>query len=104
MSNGGPAPRPDFEDAWRRRFEEFATLRDDDAGIAGWSVSGLDVRFRHFVRAWQGSHLGKTWLDAGCGGSRIACRNTSECPAGQTCQGFRITTLSGTRDLGTCAP
>ena len=42
-------------------------------------------------------------LDAGCGGSRIACRNTSECPAGQTCQGFRITTLSGTRELGTCA-
>lgn len=63
MLNG----RSSFEDAWRRRFEEFATLRDDDAGIAGWSSSGLDVRFRHFLRAWSGKAQGKSWLDAGCG-------------------------------------
>lgn len=62
-----PSGRPSFEDAWRKRFEEFATLRDDDAGIAGWSSSGLDVRFRHFLRAWEVRTHGKFWLDAGCG-------------------------------------
>ena len=47
-------------------------MRDDDAGIAGWSSSGLDVRFRHFLRVWQGSPHGKTWLDAGCGAGTYA--------------------------------
>ena len=37
---------PSFESKWRERFEEFAELRDDDAGIAGWSPSGLETRFR----------------------------------------------------------
>jgi len=64
--------RPAFEDAWRRRFEEFATLRDDDAGIAGWSSSGLDARFRYFISAWHGSAQGKVWLDAGCGAGTYA--------------------------------
>lgn len=60
-----------FELAWRRRFEHFASLRDDDAGIAGWSEGGLAARFRQFVQLWQsqgGAPAGRVaWLDAGCG-------------------------------------
>jgi SAM-dependent methyltransferase len=65
------AQTPDFERSWRRRFEKFAESHDDDAGIAGWSDSGLAARLRLFLKAW-----GKTpealagkgrWLDAGCG-------------------------------------
>lgn len=67
MKPEGGQLQSDFEKRWRERFEEFATLRDDDAGIAGWSASGLAVRFRHFLRAWQNSGQGKSWLDAGCG-------------------------------------
>lgn len=72
MSEVKLPPRPPFEDAWRKRFEGFATQRDDDAGIAGWSASGLDSRFRRFSRAWQGSAAGKVWLDAGCGAGTYA--------------------------------
>ena len=64
--------RPGFESAWRARFEEFASLRDDDAGIAGWSSSGLEVRFRHFLRVWRQSEHGHLWLDAGCGAGTYA--------------------------------
>jgi ubiquinone/menaquinone biosynthesis C-methylase UbiE len=67
MSRRDRLPRPGFEESWRRRFTEFATRRDDDAGIAGWSESGLDARFRQFVALWQRSGHGKCWLDAGCG-------------------------------------
>lgn len=72
MPSGNPPRRPSFEDAWRKRFEEFATLRDDDAGIAGWSASGLEVRLRHFFRAWECLAHGKNWLDAGCGAGTYA--------------------------------
>ena len=58
---------PDFEKRWRRRFEEFAGLRDDDAGIAGWSPSGLETRMRNFMRQWPGAPKGALWLDIGCG-------------------------------------
>jgi len=57
---------PRFEDQWRTRFEEFAELRDDDAGIAGWSSTGLDARVRRFLRLWKPAAAGR-WLDAGCG-------------------------------------
>ena len=57
---------PQFEDQWRTRFEEFAELRDDDAGIAGWSSTGLDARVRRFLSLWKSSATGR-WLDAGCG-------------------------------------
>lgn len=57
---------PRFEDQWRSRFEEFADLRDDDAGIAGWTVTGLDARLRRFLGLWQPGEPGR-WLDAGCG-------------------------------------
>ncbi len=67
MASEESSSRPAFENAWRKRFEEFATLRDDDAGIAGWSFSGLDARFRRFAGVWQESAHGRFWLDAGCG-------------------------------------
>ena len=56
-----------FETAWRSRFEEFASIRDDDAGIAGWSPAGLDARMRRFTGLWRPSREGLRWLDAGCG-------------------------------------
>ncbi|HKO87456.1 MAG TPA: class I SAM-dependent methyltransferase [Burkholderiales bacterium] len=60
-------PQPAFEKRWRRRFEEYALRFDDDAGIAGWSPSGLDARLRHFAQAWSGAISNAQWLDVGCG-------------------------------------
>lgn len=57
----------DFEIRWRERFEEFANLHDDDAGIAGWSTSGLDTRMRFFRRLLTKLEPNSIWLDAGCG-------------------------------------
>ena len=59
--------RPGFEEQWRQRFVLFAMLRDDDAGIAGWSASGLEARMRFFVRQAAGIRAGSFWLDVGCG-------------------------------------
>jgi 2-polyprenyl-3-methyl-5-hydroxy-6-metoxy-1,4-benzoquinol methylase len=57
-----------FEKKWKERFEGYASHADDDAGIAGWSPTGLDARLRKFVYIWQNSILEKNfWLDAGCG-------------------------------------
>jgi SAM-dependent methyltransferase len=56
-----------FENAWRRRFSEYAALRDDDAGIAGWSQTGLDARLRKFLSLWARDERSGWWLDAGCG-------------------------------------
>jgi ubiquinone/menaquinone biosynthesis C-methylase UbiE len=67
-----------FEDSWRSRFKEFAEDRDDDAGIAGWSRTGLDARVRRFVGLWKAPAVGGQWLDAGCGAgtySRILSRH-----------------------------
>lgn len=66
-----------FETRWRQRFQEFAELRDDDAGIAGWSTSGLEARLRHFLAYWHGARARSLWLDAGCGAgtySRLLAR------------------------------
>lgn len=52
---------------WRERFAEFASIREDDAGIAGWSPSGLDTRFRFFRRHWDEPAPGSRFLDLGCG-------------------------------------
>jgi SAM-dependent methyltransferase len=65
-----PAERADrdaFARRWRERFEEFAELRDDDAGIAGWSTGGLQTRFRGFRRLFAAPAPGSRWLDVGCG-------------------------------------
>ncbi len=67
MPSDRPPVRPTFENAWRQRFEEFAAVRDDDAGIAGWSTQGLETRMRAFRRVWPGARAGSLWLDAGCG-------------------------------------
>ncbi|SEQ96403.1 2-polyprenyl-3-methyl-5-hydroxy-6-metoxy-1,4-benzoquinol methylase [Nitrosomonas sp. Nm51] len=59
-----------FEKLWRKRFENFAAHAEDDAGIAGWSPTGLDARLRKFKEIWHNSnHVldKKKWLDAGCG-------------------------------------
>jgi len=56
-----------FEKRWRGRFQEYAELFDDDAGIAGWSVTGLDARVRRFLHLWNPGKVGRIWLDAGCG-------------------------------------
>jgi len=61
-----PGSEP-FETAWRARFEEFAAGRDDDAGIAGWTTSGLEARLRRFAGLWKIQRNGERWLDAGCG-------------------------------------
>ena len=58
--------RPSFEERWRKRFLEFSN-NDDDAGIAGWSATGLEVRYRHFSQVWPGDTIGNLWLDVGCG-------------------------------------
>lgn len=60
-------PPSGFEARWRERFQRFGDSHDDDASIAGWSSSGLDARYRHFCRAWQGARAGSVWIDAGCG-------------------------------------
>jgi SAM-dependent methyltransferase len=59
--------RTEFEKKWRERFAEFAHEREDDAGIAGWSLSGLETRFRLFRRFWRAPATGASYLDAGCG-------------------------------------
>lgn len=56
-----------FDRQWQERFKRFAALREDDAGIAGWSPSGLDTRFRFFRRHWEPAPAGSTILDVGCG-------------------------------------
>ena len=68
MDNRSESPPPaDFHARWKSRFEEFASLRDDDAGIAGWTTSGLQTRFRNFRRLWERRASHGLWLDIGCG-------------------------------------
>lgn len=57
-----------FEQHWRRRFIERGTLLQDDAGIAGWTATGLETRIRQFRKLWA-EHPGVRgeWLDIGCG-------------------------------------
>lgn len=59
--------RPGFEERWRQRFVERGRQFDDDAGIAGWTETGLDTRLRNFRAVWPGDVPGSLWLDAGCG-------------------------------------
>ena len=59
--------RPPFEEHWRQRFTLRGKALDDDAGIAGWTRSGLETRLRHFKRLWPGAEPGSRWADIGCG-------------------------------------
>lgn len=56
-----------FVRGWKERFEEFAQDNQDDAGIAGWSETGLQARLRHFAHYWRGAPAGGRWIDVGCG-------------------------------------
>ncbi len=59
-----------FEQRWRRRFVERGTQLDDDAGIAGWSRTGLATRVRQFQALWiehPGAKGPEPWIDVGCG-------------------------------------
>lgn len=57
-----------FEQRWRRRFIERGTLLEDDAGIAGWTSTGLQTRVRQFEKLWQEyPGVRGEWLDIGCG-------------------------------------
>jgi len=67
-----PASRSDFDQAWRRRFVEFANGHEDDAGIAGWSRTGLEARFRYFRSAWRGAAPNALYIDVGCGAGTYA--------------------------------
>lgn len=59
--------KTDFERAWSVRFRAFARAFDDDAGIAGWSPTGLAARLRHFEHHFDAARAQGLWLDAGCG-------------------------------------
>jgi ubiquinone/menaquinone biosynthesis C-methylase UbiE len=61
------ARRRDFEKRWQSRFAEFARLHDDDAGVAGWSQSGLQTRFGFFTSRWRGASKDALYIDVGCG-------------------------------------
>lgn len=64
----GMTPEPgSFEQRWRSRFTDFASSHEDDAGIAGWTPTGLAARVRRFSQVWPGDREGALWLDAGCG-------------------------------------
>jgi len=59
---------PDFARRWQRRFMQRGATLEDDAGIAGWTPTGLDARFRQFRQLWErvDTPAGR-WLDLGCG-------------------------------------
>jgi SAM-dependent methyltransferase len=65
-------PAPVFEQGWRARFIDFARSHDDDAGIAGWTPTGLAARLRRFARVWPGDRADALWLDVGCGAGTYA--------------------------------
>lgn len=56
-----------FERGWRRRFENYARVFEDDASVAGWTDTGLAARLRHFAAHWTPGRPGDLWVDAGCG-------------------------------------
>jgi SAM-dependent methyltransferase len=70
--------RVSFEERWRQRFREFAERHEQDAGIAGWTTSGLRARFRHFERNFRQSQPGGFWIDAGCGAGTYTRFMTTE--------------------------
>lgn len=68
--------RSSFEESWRKRFEKFAAKAIDDAGVAGWSPTGLETRLRCFTYLWEQHSYFKNelWLDAGCGAGTYSRR------------------------------
>lgn len=73
MVGGNRTRAPEaFEEGWRRRFTGFAEAFEDDAGIAGWSPSGLQARLENFRRLLGERKMDGRWLDAGCGAGTYA--------------------------------
>lgn len=104
--NGGAQVREPqtFEATWRRRFERFAAQSEDDAGIAGWTNSGLEARTRRFLQLWQGRIPGERWLDAGCGAGTY-CRHLCEHGIAVTGTDYSFLTLTKARQrLGDQVP
>jgi SAM-dependent methyltransferase len=58
-----------FEDEWRARFERFARAHTDEAGISGWSETGLQRRIELFRRLVPPASPGPppVALEVGCG-------------------------------------
>ncbi len=67
MAHEDSSKSSNFERSWKKRFGQYADARDDDAGIAGWSQSGLETRVRNFDALWASPTEARSWLDAGCG-------------------------------------
>lgn len=67
MAHEDSSKSSNFELNWKKRFGQYADAREDDAGIAGWTQSGLETRVRSFGVLWNSSDEGGLWLDAGCG-------------------------------------
>ncbi len=67
MAHKNSSKSSHFERSWKKRFGQYADAQDDDAGIAGWSPSGLETRVRHFDTLWAPATEAYLWLDAGCG-------------------------------------
>lgn len=98
VASGGD--RCSFEDRWRERFERYAIEWDDDAGIGGWTSSGLEARLRSFRENWQPRNQGAIWLDVGCGAGTYS-RLLASC--GQTVLGldYSLPTVSKARRKAT---
>jgi SAM-dependent methyltransferase len=59
---------PDFEHRWQQLFSHRGATLDDDAGIAGWTNTGLAARVRRFQLLWNREQRPPgLWLDIGCG-------------------------------------
>lgn len=56
-----------FENIWRKRFQQYGSAHNDDALIAGWSKTGLLIRFENFKKCLKANIAEKLWLDVGCG-------------------------------------
>lgn len=67
MARRTPVESDGFNAYWQGRFVRYALLHDDDAGVAGWSATGLGARLRFFRHHWTPPAQTGRWLDIGCG-------------------------------------
>lgn len=91
-----PTESAAFEQAWRKRFAKFAESNDDDAGIAGWSATGLEARLKRFSRLLEGRAIRGLWLDVGCGAGTY-CRLLAAAGAETVAIDYSLLTLRKAR-------